>query len=339
MDLHGEIFKDFTEHYKGLCRAMKNSDHNWSETKLNPYHAEGSVYTHVCMVYNMACVLYPDDLEVLLACLVHDLGKPWMERRKEDTERVSFFNHEYASSVQAVEFLRKYLNDDEVLRVLKVVANHTMVFRGNVLDYIHCEKEFDLIKKLGVCDHLGRVSLEDSSTQASMEAKVGDWYEKHAHVQPIKDEDKVLHIMIGLPGSGKSTIGKTLGTVFAPDTKLMEIANRGKQEYNYNDAFAHCVAKKIDWTKECIKDLFDCDDQHIVLDATNMTLKRRRRICTQAHTKRRKIKIHMVWRSINECKACRSTDKNIPDMVYKQMISSFNYPTLDECDEIEHYLI
>ena len=69
-----DMLSRFMRGHPELVFAMEEADHNHSCLELNPYHMEGSVWTHTMMVFNNAIKKeYPT--EVCLAALFHDIGK------------------------------------------------------------------------------------------------------------------------------------------------------------------------------------------------------------------------------------------------------------------------
>ena len=46
------LVKWFQLNYPKFVKDMIESSHHYSETKLNPYHLEGSVFTHTMLVIN-----------------------------------------------------------------------------------------------------------------------------------------------------------------------------------------------------------------------------------------------------------------------------------------------
>jgi len=69
-----EILERLYKNFPELVKEMNDVSHNASDKVLNPYHLEGSIWTHTMMVYNYACTKqFP--LVVKFAALLHDVGK------------------------------------------------------------------------------------------------------------------------------------------------------------------------------------------------------------------------------------------------------------------------
>lgn len=70
-----EIIERFKEFNNGeLYHLMKHSDHGHKEYR-NPYHMEGSVWTHTEMVLEEAFKIDPENKMLIYAALLHDIGK------------------------------------------------------------------------------------------------------------------------------------------------------------------------------------------------------------------------------------------------------------------------
>lgn len=79
---------------------------------------------------------------------------------------------------------------------------------------------------------------------------------------------KVLHVMVGLPRSGKSTKAHEMGhPIVNPDSVRLAL---------HGQAFA-AAAEKMVWALShyMVKALFLAGHEHVILDATNTTAKRR----------------------------------------------------------------
>lgn len=71
-----EIISWFQLNFPKLTREMNESTHHYSETNLNPYHLEGSIWTHTMMVCLQAHNQDHHNDFVRWTTLLHDIGKP-----------------------------------------------------------------------------------------------------------------------------------------------------------------------------------------------------------------------------------------------------------------------
>ena len=67
-----EKVKWFQENFPNFVSRMNSCSHHGED--LNPYHIEGSIWTHTMMVCNMAKTR---NKLVQWACLLHDIAKPF----------------------------------------------------------------------------------------------------------------------------------------------------------------------------------------------------------------------------------------------------------------------
>lgn len=89
------------------------------------YHPEGDVFEHVCL---MLSHLRQAPLELTLACLFHDIGKPLTARRDENG-RIRFNEHETVGARLTADILRRLRYSREITeKVSSIVANH-MTFK------------------------------------------------------------------------------------------------------------------------------------------------------------------------------------------------------------------
>ena len=331
--------------YEGVWQELEETHHAVTErdfnpksitnnvVKQNPYHHE-NVMNHIMMVF-----LEAEEFgkEVQQLALLHDIAKPYMRYYIEEKQRARFTGHEYGSALFSVNFLKERY-PDKVLSFLKVISMHIMAYTGNPYEYDLDEYEIDLLKKLNTADNRGRFSDDPK------EMKFENWV-------PVEDQtevtgDKLYEILIGIPGSGKSSYTNELpvkAKVFSTDARMEEIANAkfGIVD-NYNEAFNAMSSSNLNWVGHTVDDSLRelRETNHVVLDATNLTKKKRGNIAKRARREGARVKYVMFWRDFQDCLACRSDgDKTIPNGVWKRMISSFTYPSSKEYDEIEHVVV
>jgi len=92
-----------------------------------PYHMEGDVFTHTCMVVDNL----PEDAsnELRWAAILHDIGKP-QTREESDTGKVSFIYHEKSGSEMADEICRRLkFSNKEREKIIWLIKNHQKIFK------------------------------------------------------------------------------------------------------------------------------------------------------------------------------------------------------------------
>ncbi len=87
------------------------------------WHPEGDVYTHTCIMLEML----PDDasLELCLAVLLHDIGKPATYTYDPAEDRIRFNGHDGVGAEMSERILRRLKYSNDVIdNVRAMVANH-----------------------------------------------------------------------------------------------------------------------------------------------------------------------------------------------------------------------
>lgn len=146
---------------------------------------------------------------------------------------------------------------------------------------------------------------------------------------------KKFIMLIGLPGSGKSTLARVLAkNVFASVYSSDQIREELLNDVNSQDA----NQMVFDEVKKRIKnDLLKGDSEYVVMDATNISKKRR--IGFLRDLKKIECEKHAIWMCtpIEEClKRNRERERVVPDEVIDRMYKNFNPPHKSEgFDRIE----
>lgn len=339
------LTKWFIENYPGMYRSMCESDHNIGTSHINPYHAEGSVWTHTMMVMTWLEAQYRKDpggqipqtrTTLLTAALLHDIGKPLAEVTKEASstlpKRKSFPGHEGLSTHSAVGVLKDLQKDfpeeyDDAIveKILEVIGTHGVFIEG----------DDSYLKELRVlfreADKMGAVREEDVLTSQ---------YPGRNFVSPSNTPSKKVTLMVGLPCSGKSSYIAAAAsnfTVVSRDSYLFEWCKDNPSLTTYSDVY-----KWVHEDPERLRSFNNAFDRYVkeaaageldvVVDMTMMTLNSRR-------TMLRKFRDHS-WHAIvmmtdNDTIQKRNEErakdgKFIPPKVLFNMASSFVYPVKEE---------
>lgn len=118
-----KIFDQFFPHFLLMQETPQEPD----------WHPEGDVWVHTLMVVDEAAKIVKsqelpekDKLGIMLAALLHDVGKPETTKLSKDNE-ITSIGHEVKGEKKAREFLRK-INTPKDLeeKVVKLVMNHMM---------------------------------------------------------------------------------------------------------------------------------------------------------------------------------------------------------------------
>jgi len=130
------------------------------------HHPEGDVWNHVMLMLKNLKSVAPKNLNVALACLLHDVAKP--VTRTENNGKVQFLGHEKVGVAMAVDVLRRLKYDNDVV---KAVASHTenhmkwgsvMVMKNATLVRFCRNLNFDELTALGKLDSMASVNKFDA---------------------------------------------------------------------------------------------------------------------------------------------------------------------------------
>ena len=159
----------------------------------------------------------------------------------------------------------------------------------------------------------------------------------------ISDLTPVIYVMVGLPGSGKSTWIKnklasdsTAYVIVSSDDEIERLA--AQDGLSYNDGFDKYVGQATSIMKQKFREAVN-NNENIIWDQTNMTPKKRRTILQQVPATYRKVAIvfELDDNELNNRlnKRSRETGKTIPAHVIKSMAQSYIPPAKSEgFDEI-----
>jgi len=116
---------NFTELYNRFPEEIRTSLENQMQ---NPkWHPEGSVYNHIKLVFEDVQEMYPDDTDLALVALFHDLGKIDTStiKEKDGNKFIISYNHEYFAS----KYIDKYIHlfndlNPNVERIKSICLQH-----------------------------------------------------------------------------------------------------------------------------------------------------------------------------------------------------------------------
>lgn len=327
--------------YHGVTNVdMLLGDSDIYEVTPNMWHEEGSVYTHTAMVYDHAMRLAPTNDALLLSALAHDIGKPFLREhsiKKDGEHKVSFVGHDFCSALMCIKWMRTHFCDDTVMVILKAIALHTTMYKvEDISSYIEDHRVYELLKKLAHADVAGRYSSDESNRNPI--------YNEVYPLVPFVNKPWVT-IMIGMPGSGKSTIAPKYGKVFSADDYM---ENYARTELgitgNYDACFKACCNAKVNWKESAILSMLDhvnSTGEDVVFDATNGVKKKRVGLVNRLK-KSFNVRYVLMWRDLEDCMKSRQflKDKHVPLSAYKQLLKAFTYPSVEEgYNSIDHILV
>ena len=258
MTLKTDILKAFLEN-KELVKSMHDCDHG-HEGSANPYHLEGSVWTHTMLVYNEANQYNKFDL---IMALCHDIGKVIVRKVKDDG-KVSFYGHADASIQSTIDFIyRLYskglLFDDEIEYFLNhafvAMANHMIYYQNvNKLNHFSCDDQ-------QLKNYFVKMAKIDGNGSICKSGKIKENIKELKAFYPKKWDIKLPTVTIwtGLPGSGKDYLAEKTGDeILSFDDIRLDVYRNVKlnsgwynlnSEERYANAFEYCNENKVDLMK------------------------------------------------------------------------------------------
>lgn len=310
------MIEQFKQQYKDLYLSMANCEHN------SPYHQEGSVWTHTEMVYNYAVKNYPENKVVQIAALLHDIGKPSAMRVDPRDGRTRFNGHEGYSTFLAREILETFnLSTEEKIQILNLISLHGVNIE---------QLQYPSLEAMRECDMKGRISSKELRE-----------YSRRQFLILPKNPTHTVTIMVGLPGSGKSTIAKTLNV---PIISRDDIITNMFPDKTYNEAYRHIrenedqyMAVSFKFEKELIKAAKEQKD--IVIDMTMLSLSSRRSMMAKFPNAKFKAIVVIPPLSIVKERASKRPGKEMSDKVYEHMLPTFTMPVKEEGFEEITYIL
>ena len=350
-----QLINWFLENETELAMKMQETFHGYGNGALdNPYHLEGSIWKHTKMVMDKAEGYFPDDEDILISALLHDIGKVKTVKDNPDNQRRSFSNHEAISVFMAGSILKKLgLSQNRRIRILKIIGLHGRLYQyiGDPENILKVSKmfeneidTFDDVKKFYLCDHEGRIT--DSSVKESIKGAAQWFSEVQMYIAMQKyDENKVkkdkfIRVLVGLPRAGKSTYlenrcwtPEDAPVIISRDNILL---SRGTGE-TYSEIWKRLSdedQKNIDKELQSKFNSAVKDGRNIVIDMTNMSAKSRRKWVNPCKQKGYRIECIVFSTDIDTCNSRNNDDKNIPYDVLESMAKRFVVPLYDEFDEV-----
>ena len=304
------------ETFPGIVEAMKQCDHNSS------YHMEGSVWTHTMMVYSYIKGAHPDNTVLLLAALLHDVGKPFVKTIS-DEGKTRFSGHEGYSTFLARDILEELkVPKSLMLDVLRVISLH-----GVNISQLPNIPYLSMFRK---ADAGGRISNNP----------LEDYQPRRFHRLWKTFPNHTVTILIGLPACGKSTYASSFPNVVSRDNCLLEYFPSD----SYDEAYAKSHAN--DESRAAFNAYFESYIQSIasrqvdtIIDMTMLSLSDRRSMMAKFPKARFKAIVFLpTLATIYSRNAIRSkTGKTLSPEVYNHMMTKFVMPVLEEGFEAIEY--
>lgn len=305
----------FMETFPDIVEAMKQCEHDSS------YHMEGSVWTHTMMVYSYIKGAHPDNTVLLLAALLHDVGKPFVKTIT-DEGKTRFSGHEGYSTFFARDILEELkIPKPLMLDVLRVISLH-----GVNISQLPNTPYLSMFRKADAGGRISNKSLED--------------YQPRRFHRLWKNPVHTVTILIGLPACGKSTYASKFQSVISRDNCLLEYFPSN----SYNEAYAKSNAN--DESRAAFNAYFESYIHSIaskqvdtIIDMTMLSLSSRRSMMAKFPKARFKAVVFLpTLNTIYSRNTIRSkAGKTLSPEAYKQMMTKFVMPVFEEGFEAIEY--
>ena len=148
---------------------------------------------------------------------------------------------------------------------------------------------------------------------------------------PDEHTSPVFVMLVGLPGSGKSTWRRVLGDNFlilSTDDYVERVAER--EHTTYSAVWERVIGAANKNMHDNFRAALE-RGQSIVWDQTNLTLKKRRSVLSQIPRHYQKVAVYFeIPESERQCRILSRPGKCIPDDVDRSMRDNYERPTRDE---------
>ena len=315
------LIKWFIETYPEHVKRMCESNHNVGYLNISPWHSEGSVWTHTMMVMTWIEAnkeLYSENLyeALLLAGLLHDIGKPLCLEYDENKNKNSFSGHEGVSSHISIGIL---MEASQIFNFDLISAHKIICLHGVNVSQI----DITGLKEFREADKRGAIRIE---------TEISDYKERKFSKMHDPESNKTCTILCGLPCSGKSTWASNNITkdqfLLSRDNIITEYSK------NYNEAYRY-FHENEDRRKELDKK-FDslvqvsAKKSHVIVDMTMLSLKSRRLMMNRLG--KRDYKCIVFFSKVSEIMERNRNRKNkfISENVIEKMMKTFVMPVKEE---------
>lgn len=325
-----------------------------AKNSLNLHHLEGDVWSHTLLSYRKGTDINVSS-EVLLALLLHDIGRALTRYENEENSSVHFGDFEGVSCFVALSVLDQLqLSEKQKVHILKIIMHQYTVIdfvKYAEISWNQFVKQFEYDEGLLTdlfayvqCDLFGRVV--DKSKESYYDFQKMQHYHREAMMltlgeKQIQKKKKDLFILIGLPCSGKSTWIKQYqknAYILGRDRCIDEIgAKHGV--YTHNEAYAlhdenKNIAEEVNILfSELLKKSYQVNEP-IVIDNLNITPENRLK-WVRRYEKTHNVHGILFLKSLPDLLKCdekrqERDNKSIGKELYLKHMMKFKFPLLNE---------
>lgn len=352
--------------FERLYNTFKRSDMytNMKNTVENSeWHQEKNVAVHTDMVVQNYIEMSPTwwDRDVFvgaLACMFHDVGKPAagkleMNQPKDDSGRVRYAKHELISARMFEDYVlsnwdtfSSVLTPHDIYTVGWLIENH-LPYRiekthkrqdlKRTVDSLVGLKTF---RRVLLADQLGRISVNHDTKFENMVEWLADFNKITYSTDTFDSDSKVLYILIGASGSGKTTYASKMNLPsWGYDKYRMEWYDQGdgymgayKRAEEDSTFKSRAIAEAVNMLRE---------GKSFVVDATNVSSGSRTNLSAMAKQKNYKVVNVLFLISLDKLKHrfSKRTDRGHSFKYAQDQYDNLKYPSLGQyCDEVNPIL-
>ena len=362
----GDVVKAFREKYIDLENAMRNTYHTYKRDNvynINPFHLENDVWSHTMMVLNCAAELikeysekyfegreynnYINKRAIIIAALLHDIGKVYTYEEKEEKQKVYFINHANVSMFYAIDIIDYFIEKELITNydkkeILFLINKHYDLYDMDECDIINkfWKFGFDYFLDLFIlvlADNYGRIA-SDNKRMENLDnisfAEIGStmWRLIRNEYNGRRPE---ITFMIGIPYSGKTTLlKKYTDNIVSRDDIVMELS----PNMTYSEAFVNVDHKKVDKILLTRFNRAVKQRQDIFIDMCNTSKKSRNKFLSGNTDVLKEYKrianVLLIGESELRKRMRQRQDKTIPQNVIDNFIKKMSIPYYDEFDKI-----
>jgi len=237
-----ELLKNFQEWNPEIVYMMRNCSHHFDSNNLNPYHAEGDVWSHTIMMYkdflsnvdNMNSLFYSilysfdfskDDINDItyligIAILCHDIGKVYNRSVPNGQYgKIAFYSHPFSSVQPTIDFI-SFLNNNKDMSIYNYYTSIILNAVSNHMDYFSLDEKDRIllanneIVNFIVGEYLNafdkRNSIDDNMGFLNIQSPKNTIIDNIEYMHVRKNSNHLYDIVVycGCPGSGKDYIAK-----------------------------------------------------------------------------------------------------------------------------------